>query len=88
MEVHPSKHLVLINGNTYQNSWYEGDTHISYKYPKALAERWRNYFNNQMVDVSHELRKDYHFIGSIFSQISSLSSKGFHSRNTSEVAKF
>ena len=49
MEVHPSKHLVLINGNTYQNSWYEGDTHISYKYPKALAERWRNYFNNQMV---------------------------------------
>ena len=64
MEVHPSKHLVLINGNTYQNSWYEGNTYISYKHPKALAERWRNYFNNQMVDISHELRKDYHFIGS------------------------
>ena len=41
-----------------------GDTYISYKYPKALAERWRNYFNNQMVDISHELRKDYHFVGS------------------------
>ena len=64
MEVHPSKHLVLINGYTYQGPWYEGDTYISYKYPKALAERWRNYFNNQIVDVSHELWKDYHFIGS------------------------
>ena len=29
-----------------------------------LAERWRNYFNNQIVDISHELWKDYHFIGS------------------------
>ena len=28
------------------------------------AQRWRNYFNNQMVDISHELRKDYHFVGS------------------------
>ena len=64
MEIHPSKHLVLINGYTYQGPWYEGDTYISYKYPKALAERWRNYFNNQIVDISHELWKDYHFIGS------------------------
>ena len=64
MEVHPSKHLVLINVYTYQGPWYEGDTYISYKYPKALAERWRNYFNNQIVDISHELWKDYHFIGS------------------------
>ena len=64
MEVHPSKHLVLIDGYTYQGPWYEGDTYISYKYPKALAERWRNYFNNQIVDISHELWKDYHFIGS------------------------
>ena len=44
--------------------WYEGDTYISYKYPKALAERWRNYFNNQIIDISQELWKDYHFIGS------------------------
>ena len=51
MEVHPSKHLVLINGFTYQGPWYERDTYISYKYPKALAERWRNYFNNQIIDV-------------------------------------
>ena len=64
MEVHSSKHLVLIDGYTYQGPWYEGDTYISYKYPKALAERWRNYFNNQIVDISHELWKDYHFIGS------------------------
>ena len=64
MEVHPSKHLVLINGYTHQSQWHEGDTYISYKYPKALAERWRNYFNNQMVDISHELRKDYSFVGS------------------------
>ena len=64
MEVHPSKHLVLINGYTHQSQWHEGDTYISYKYPKALAERWRNYFNNQIIDVSHELWKDYHFIGS------------------------
>ena len=52
MEVHPSKHLVLINGFTYQGPWYEGDTYISYKYPKALAERWMNYFNNQIIDIS------------------------------------
>ena len=64
MEVHPTKHLVLIDGYTYQGPWYEGDTYISYKYPKALAERWRNYFNNQIVDISHELWKDYHLIGS------------------------
>ena len=29
MEVHPSKHLVLINGFTHQNPWYEGDTYVS-----------------------------------------------------------
>ena len=58
MEVHPSKHLVLINGYTHQGPWYEGDTYISYKYPKALAERWKNYFNNQMVDISHERHQE------------------------------
>ena len=64
MEVHPSKHLVLINGYTYQGPWYEGDTYISYKYPKVLAERWKNYFDNQIIDISQELWKDYHFIDS------------------------
>ena len=64
MEVHRSKHLVLIDGFTYQGPWYEGDTYISYKYPKALAERWRNYFDNQIIDISQELWKDYHFIDS------------------------
>ena len=63
-EVHPSKHLVLVNGFTHQNPWYEGDTYVSYRYPKALAERWKNYFNNQIIDISQELWKDYHFIGS------------------------
>ena len=63
-EVHPSKHLVLVNGFTHQNPWYEGDTYVSYRYPKALAERWKNYFNNQIIDISQELWKDYHLIGS------------------------
>ena len=64
MEVHPSKHLILIDGFTYQGSWYEGDTYVSFKHPKALAERWRNYFDNQIIDISQELWKDYHFIDS------------------------
>ena len=28
MSIQPSKHLVLINGYTYQGQWYEGDSHL------------------------------------------------------------
>ena len=34
-----------------------------FKDPYALAECWRNYFNNQILDVIQDLWKDYHFIG-------------------------
>ena len=49
---------------TYQGQWYEGDSHLSFRNPFALAECWRNYFNNQILDVIHNLWKDYRFIGS------------------------
>ena len=52
MTVIPSRHLVLINGYTHQGPWYEGDSHLSYRDPHALARCWSNYFNN------------YHFVGS------------------------
>ncbi|KAL0010993.1 hypothetical protein SO802_006101 [Lithocarpus litseifolius] len=32
--------------------------------PYALAECWRSYFNNQILEVTQDLWKDYHFIGS------------------------
>ena len=38
---------------------------MSFKDPYALAECWRNYFNNQILDAAQNLWKDYHFIGSI-----------------------
>ena len=63
MNVQPSKHLILINGYTYQGQWHERDSHLSLRDPYALAECWRNYFNNQIIDVIHNLWKDYHFIG-------------------------
>ena len=65
MNVQPSKHLVLINGYTYQGQQYEGDSHLSFRNPYALAECWINYFNNQILDVIQNLWKDYHFIRSI-----------------------
>ena len=43
---------------------YKTHLYIYKWYPKALADRWRNYFNNQIMENSHELWKDYHFIGS------------------------
>jgi len=64
MNVQPSKHLVLINGYTYQGQWYEGDSHLSFRNSYALAECWINYFNNPILDVIQNLWKDYHFIGS------------------------
>ena len=41
MNVQPSKHLVLINGYTYQGQWHEGDSRLSFKDPYALAEYWK-----------------------------------------------
>ena len=33
-------------------------------YPlRTIAECWRNYFNNQILQVIQDLWKDYHFIG-------------------------
>ena len=64
MNVQPSKHLILINGHTHQGQWLEGNSHLSFKDPFALAECWRNYFNNQILNVAQNLWKDYHFIGS------------------------
>ena len=65
MNVQPSKHLILINGHTHQGQWLEGNSHLSFKDPFALAECWRNYFNNQILDVAQNLWKDYHFIESM-----------------------
>ena len=64
MNVQPSKHLVLINGYTHQGQWYEGDSYLSFSNPYALAECWRHYFSNQILDVTQNLWKDYHFMGS------------------------
>ena len=64
MNVQPSKHLVLINGYTHQGQWYEGDSRLSFRDPYALAECWRSYFNNQILEVIQDLWKDNHFIGS------------------------
>ena len=63
MNVQPSKHLILINGYTHQGQWYEGDSYLSFKNPWALAEYWRNYLNNQILEVAQNLWKDYHFMG-------------------------
>ena len=62
MNVQPSKHFVLINGYTHQGQWYEGDSRLSFRDPYALAECWRSYFNNQILEVIQVLWKDYHFI--------------------------
>ena len=64
MNVQPSKHLILINGHTYQGQWLEGNSHLSFKDPFALAKCWKNYFNNQIIEVAQNLWKNYHFIGS------------------------
>ena len=63
MTVQPSKHLVLINGYTHQDPWYEGDSNLSYIDPYALADCRKNYFNNEILDVAKDLWKNYHFVG-------------------------
>ena len=55
MTVQPSKHLVLINGYTHQDPWYEGDSNLSYIDPYALADCQKNYFNDEILDVAKDL---------------------------------
>ncbi|KAK9989318.1 hypothetical protein SO802_029557 [Lithocarpus litseifolius] len=62
--VQPSKHLVLIGGYSYQGPWFEGNTFLSYKEPKALADCWRSFFSHEIRRVARELWKNYHFVGS------------------------
>ena len=64
MNVRPSNYLILINGHTHQGQWLEGNSHLSFSDPYDLAECWRNYFNNQILEVAQNLWKEYHFIGS------------------------
>ena len=61
MNVQPAHHLVLIDGYTHNGPWYEGDSYLSYKDPYALTECWRDHFNNEILDVTSELWKNYHF---------------------------
>ena len=63
MNVQPSKYLILINGHTYQGPWFEGNSQLSFADPFTLTECWRNYFNNQIINVAHNLWKNYHFMG-------------------------
>ena len=63
MSVQPAHHLVLINGYTHNGPWYEGDSYLSYRDPYALTECWKDYFNNEILDVTSELWKNYHFTG-------------------------
>ena len=64
INVQPSKHLILINGHTHQGPWFEGNSQLSFADPFTLAECWRNYFNNQIIIVAHNLWKNYHFMDS------------------------
>ena len=63
MTIQPSRHLVLINGYSHQGPQYEGDSHLSYGDPYALADCWRDYFNNEILDIVQDLWKNYHFVG-------------------------
>ena len=64
MNVQPSKHLILINGHTHQGPWFEGNSQLSFADPFILIECWRNYFNNQIINVAQNLWKNYQFMGS------------------------
>ena len=64
MNVQPSKHLILINGHTHQGPWFEGNSQLSFDDPFTLPKCWRNYFNNQIINVAQNLWKNYHFMGS------------------------
>ena len=64
MNIQPSKHLILTNGHTYQGSWFEGNSQLSFVDPFTVAECWRNSFNNQIINIAHNLCKNYHVMGS------------------------
>ena len=55
MIVQPAHHLVLINGYTHNGPWYEGDSYLHKEDPKALANCWSGYFNNEIIEVTSEL---------------------------------
>ena len=55
MIVQPAYHLVLINGYTHNGPWYEGDSYLHKEDPEALANCWRGYFNNEIIEVTSEL---------------------------------
>ena len=61
--IQPAHHLVLINRYTHNGPWYEGDSYLSYKDRYALTGCWKDYFNNELLYVTSELWKDYHFTG-------------------------
>ena len=63
MDVQPAHHLVLINGYTHQGPWYDGDSYLTYKDPQAFADCWRNYFTNEILEVTSELWRNYYFVG-------------------------
>ena len=63
MTVQPSTHLVLINGHTHQEPWYEGDSHLSYSYPYTLAECWKRHSTNEILDTVQDLWREYHQFG-------------------------
>ncbi|KAK9991455.1 hypothetical protein SO802_026440 [Lithocarpus litseifolius] len=61
--IQPSKHLVLTGGYSHQGPWLEGNTFLSYSNPKALFECWRHFFSNEIIKVTKELWRNYHFVG-------------------------
>ena len=63
MSVQPTHHLVLINGYTHNGPWNDGDSYLSYEDPYAFAGCWKDYFNIELLNVTSELWKNYHFTG-------------------------
>ena len=63
MDVQLAHHLVLINGYTHQGPWYDGDSYLSYRDPHALADCWRSYFTNEILEATSELWRNYYFVG-------------------------
>ena len=47
----------------FRSPWYEGDSYLHDEDPKTLASCWSGYFNNEILDVTHELWQNYHFVG-------------------------
>ena len=95
MTVQPAHHLVLINGYTHNGPWYEGDSYLSYRDPYAITEYWRNYFNNEILDVTSELWKDYYtecwrnyFNNEILDVTSELWKDYYFMRNTGRIIVF